>query len=782
MRPRILIADNSPEVLTTFQDMLSTILNCEVFTASSPQEAFEVLRRFRIHVALVDIRLDYDENEFDDSGINVLSCIDDSVGKVVITAFESAPAFIRLANLRIADAIYFKTTPLDKLIESIQMVLARKVHLTCAPKIRNPDTGMWTRIVERTEHIGELVNPSAEVTPEELGEEVEELLTRLICSSDVKEVEFIQPSYGRSGSGTIFVQQWDAFGPKRPMVVKFDSREKKYIAQEELNYRCFVVDRLSFIPVSWAMPIKTKRLEAITYAFQGNDEAPRSIPDLYSAYSSMDDIQEICDKLAFLFRETSEIWRKKMTPQSTSSTVAALYIAQWDLASPKKQNRIRNTVENVLTYPQIKYVLDLSLDDDTLKIANFGHKYPNPITLAFRSPHLNWLKAGILTVTHGDMNARNIILGPHPIVWLIDFFHTGYGHQFRDFVKLESSVKFELLETDRIRDLYEMELILMRQTRLDEPLEIPEETRPAIRKALDVIATIRAHAARLIESPHSLAEYYVGLLFNALQLLSWREVSLEKDILTNRIHQCHALLAAAIACAKLQDFDKASEGPVVPPSNTPEITSESAAPLGAQNRKVRILFLAANPKETPKLRLDEEIRTIDERLRSADFRERFELVSAWAVRYSDLSEYLLRYSPDIVHFSGHGSSSGAIVLEDKRGSEHQVSASILKELFSILRENVRCVVLNACWSVQQADALADEIDCVVGMGRSIGDRAAIEFASGFYRALGYGRSVEQAFKLGCLEINLANIPQSDVPQLRSRKGCDPAQAYFGESA
>ena len=52
---------------------------------------------------------------------------------------------------------------------------------------------------------------------------------------------------------------------------------------------------------------------------------------------------------------------------------------------------------------------------------------------------------------------------------------------------------------------------------------------------------------------------------------------------------------------------------------------------------VRILFLAANPKDTSPLRLGEEVRTIAERLREADYRDRLQLEQDWAVRVGDLS-------------------------------------------------------------------------------------------------------------------------------------------------
>jgi CHAT domain-containing protein len=193
---------------------------------------------------------------------------------------------------------------------------------------------------------------------------------------------------------------------------------------------------------------------------------------------------------------------------------------------------------------------------------------------------------------------------------------------------------------------------------------------------------------------------------------------------------------------------------------------------------VRILFLAANPKDTDQLRLGEEVRTIDERLRSADFRDRLDLVQHWAVRVEDLSEALLRHRPHILHFSGHGSQEGAIILEDARGQSNEVSTKALADLFGILNDSLRCVVMNACYTATQAEIIAAHIDCVIGTTRAISDPAALSFAGGFYRALGYGESIATAFALGRNEIDLAGLGEADTLKLLPRQGIDPASIHL----
>jgi hypothetical protein len=204
----------------------------------------------------------------------------------------------------------------------------------------------------------------------------------------------------------------------------------------------------------------------------------------------------------------------------------------------------------------------------------------------------------------------------------------------------------------------------------------------------------------------------------------------------------------------------------ITPNDIVDAGRDSRIDEGADPKQViTVLFLAANPSDTQPLRLDEEIRLIDQLLRQSEFRDRFDIRQHWAVRVTDIQGLLLRYQPDVVHFSGHGSPSSEIILEDAQGESRAVPAHALSRLFFVLKDNIRCVVLNACYSENQAKAIAQHIDCVVGMSKSVGDQAAISFASSFYQALGYGRDVQTAFELGCLEIDLENLKEQDTPRL-----------------
>jgi hypothetical protein len=166
----------------------------------------------------------------------------------------------------------------------------------------------------------------------------------------------------------------------------------------------------------------------------------------------------------------------------------------------------------------------------------------------------------------------------------------------------------------------------------------------------------------------------------------------------------------------------------------------------------KILILASNPRKD--LNLDREIRDLKDVIERSRNGEQFEVKDALAVRVRDLQGLLLKHQPQIVHFCGHGSGEQGLVFEDDEGREQLVATDALFNLFELFTEQIECVLLNACYSETQADAIVQHINYVVGMSQEIRDDAAIAFATGFYQALGYGRSVEQSYKFGRIAIQL----------------------------
>jgi hypothetical protein len=191
--------------------------------------------------------------------------------------------------------------------------------------------------------------------------------------------------------------------------------------------------------------------------------------------------------------------------------------------------------------------------------------------------------------------------------------------------------------------------------------------------------------------------------------------------------------------------------------------------------KLRILFLAANPNDQTQLKLGEEYRDVLSLIRASDFRDRIELTMRLALRHSDLAQALMEEQPHIVHFSGHGSNRDELILQDDHGKSHYVTRKAISALFKTLKDDIRLVVFNACFSKPQAEGIVENIAFAVGMNQAIGDNAAMSFAAGFYRGIGFGRSMQESFDLGKSALQLAGIGQELIPQLLNHPMADPTK-------
>jgi hypothetical protein len=185
-----------------------------------------------------------------------------------------------------------------------------------------------------------------------------------------------------------------------------------------------------------------------------------------------------------------------------------------------------------------------------------------------------------------------------------------------------------------------------------------------------------------------------------------------------------------------------------------------------------ILFLAANPHDTDPMRLGEECAEIEREIKMARYRDQFRFESRWAVSIDELMRHLMDLDPAVIHFSGHGSGQAGLLLQDEQGRAQMVSGRALTMMVTTTARNARVVVLNACYSAEQAEVLRAKVDCVVGMDGAIGDDAARAFSTRFYGALASRRSVGNAVAQGIAALAAKQLPDERLPRCLTRDGID----------
>jgi len=201
---------------------------------------------------------------------------------------------------------------------------------------------------------------------------------------------------------------------------------------------------------------------------------------------------------------------------------------------------------------------------------------------------------------------------------------------------------------------------------------------------------------------------------------------------------------------------------------------------------IRILFLTAAPVDKQQLKLYKEFESIDDKIQQSKYRSQFNIIPRFSTSISRLHEYIIRFNPAIVHFSGHGTDAGELVFQDNYGISEVALRDTIRSVFGILNAGIRCVILNSCYSVKQANIIREYVDCIIGISGEIYDLVAIEFATNFYFGLASGKNVEHSYKLGATLARQLHIrdeyqkpidmtKQTKMFKLIARQNVDPSQ-------
>jgi CHAT domain len=196
-----------------------------------------------------------------------------------------------------------------------------------------------------------------------------------------------------------------------------------------------------------------------------------------------------------------------------------------------------------------------------------------------------------------------------------------------------------------------------------------------------------------------------------------------------------------------------------------------------KKKRLNVLYLTANPDQAHSLRVDAEVRQVQDAVRGSPYRDNISLEYRPAADLGSLIEGLNDHRPRIVHFSGHGDYDGIAVDSAKvaRRPVQTVSFELLAKALSATDAPPDIIVLNACKSAGARKAFLPPAKVVIVMRDSISDLAATAFAAKFYAAIAAGQSVKSAFAQGKVAVEIASINEADTPDLFFASGVDPAK-------
>ncbi|MBM4379743.1 MAG: isochorismatase family protein [Deltaproteobacteria bacterium] len=141
-----------------------------------------------------------------------------------------------------------------------------------------------------------------------------------------------------------------------------------------------------------------------------------------------------------------------------------------------------------------------------------------------------WSDSHYVCTVHGDLNGANVLMDDVGNVWVIDFFHTGPGHVWKDLVKLESDLLYlftPLRDEAELREALRISHALREVEDLRAPLpeSLPGLEAPALQRAWTVLRELRLLGAERTREDRNPWQLDVALLRYAVHTLSFDEAS-----------------------------------------------------------------------------------------------------------------------------------------------------------------------------------------------------------------------------------------------------------------
>ncbi len=183
--------------------------------------------------------------------------------------------------------------------------------------------------------------------------------------------------------------------------------------------------------------------------------------------------------------------------------------------------------------------------------------------------------------------------------------------------------------------------------------------------------------------------------------------------------------------------------------------------------QIQILFFGADPgrKSQKALDLQNEIRQVNAYIRASKHRDALKVDSHWAVQAEDILQALDEREPAVIHFSGHGTPGGHLVVETPTGEPHVVPLQGMLRAVIGSKRYLKVAVFNCCHSHELAEQCSKHILAAIGMDGAIADVAAKDFAARFYASIGFGQDVLQAFDRAVTQLEMKYPGEAHIPKL-----------------
>ncbi len=423
LKRRVLVVDNDPVIAADHAYNLN-LWGYKCYIASGigdalRQDALRLARNYRCHLALVDMRLDDDDDMKDMSGLDLVQALG-PLPAIVVSGFGTLKIAGDAISKAGAKAFVGKEDGPRALFEAVEAFFQEY----CGAKWQFHGKINWPR-VQPTRIINLLFKSDTPVQ----AEEVECIVRRLFAeqplgSAGALRLNTIQGEPLTIGScslqhSVVLRAGADAY---EPVVIKLAPAEQ--VEDEYKNYMRYIYQQL---PASRHSELQKCELigfiGGIRYRFLGTSVT--SLRTLADNFKDLD-AEAINTCLSLFFGET---WQAKYNEAKVISekSLFAAYAACWGSKWIERMQHFMPSVE----------LLQFDIDGRMLRL-------PNPVPWLLTQVDLanggqEDATSGYVhycAVTHGDLHCGNIFVDKHKEPWIIDYERTGEGPILRDFCRV----------------------------------------------------------------------------------------------------------------------------------------------------------------------------------------------------------------------------------------------------------------------------------------------------------------------------------------------------------
>ena len=552
MEKIVLFMDNKAEFLEVHSRLLEQA-GYQVLRASTLEEAEWVLAEKRVHLAIFDIRMLDEDDEHDISGL-VLAQKEAyrPLPKIILTGYPSYE-YVRDALGLPADGLPPAVNFLGKdegpkaLIEAVRQAFERRVCINEDMVIQSNEQSPVT-----FPHLATLIEP--ELQGEQLlnrAGELEDLFRRLCYESD--QVKIDRLLWQRAGRVALTVF---AFAERKaPASFVVVCGQSARVADEARRYREFAPKAVGELGTALSAKAETLHFAANVYTLAGTGlENLLSLAELYRTGPE----KLFNAALDTLLQKTLAAWyQEKRIPEGMKSLSQVyrerLRLVETRLPLGAFEERVQAIVEQA---PTLGARIERAAGKLTIRFDGQLYSYSDPAPMLYRTSANE--HPVLLLHTSGMLSGDNILADHSGRMWLTDFADAGLAPLLWNFVMLESIIRFDWSDTQKLQWLHDMEQRLVDGDfgKLDmRDLESP------LRKQMRAIQAIRRLALQMAGGDPM--QYHLGMLFHAASRLA--DFNPGFRLLPNELARLtHALIAAAIICNRITQVAQSADLSVGP--------------------------------------------------------------------------------------------------------------------------------------------------------------------------------------------------------------------------